>query len=102
MTVTKNTCRSSRLVLLATIVLAGSAACGVDDDETGVTSGQLQSVRAGSLVVGVPAASRPVTTTDGQRHLLYELTLQNTAATAIHLIPPRRLGRGRTERGDEL
>jgi len=85
MTVTKNTCRPSRLVRLATIVLAGSAACGVDDEETGVSQ-QLQSVQAGALVVGVPAASRPVTTTDGQRHLLYELTLQNTAATAIHLI----------------
>jgi hypothetical protein len=55
------------------------AACGGDPGGEPASAAALSATPA-PLAVQIPAPPRPVATTDGHRHLLYELVLQNTSA----------------------
>jgi hypothetical protein len=84
--------RPIRQLLLSTIVLLPwlATACGADPSaapDRGVADPSIEALRAppGPLTVLAPASPRPVTTTDGKQHLLYELILQNVGAASVEL-----------------
>ena len=72
------------LFLLPSLAIA----CGGDPDAAAgwqAVDQNVEALHAGSslLTVVVPAAPRPVATTDGNQHLLYEMVLQNVGSTAL-------------------
>jgi hypothetical protein len=66
---------SPALFVLPFLAIACGAAPGADP-----ASSAALSPAPDALAIAIPAPPRPVPTTDGHRHLLYELVLQNTAA----------------------
>ena len=83
----------SHVVLLCTSLLLGLWSCGGEPTETAAApaSGALigtaapTSVRSGPLAMAAVAAARPVTTTDEQRHLVYELLFQNLGTASVQI-----------------
>jgi hypothetical protein len=75
--------RSLTVVLIPWLALSCGAEPGSD-----VTAQDVEPLRAGSsspLAIVVPAAPRPVVTTDRKQHLLYELVLTNVGAAPVEL-----------------
>jgi hypothetical protein len=65
--------------------------CGAEPG-SGATAEEAEPLRAAPLAGVVPASPRPVVTTDGKRHLVYELVLQDVGATPVTLTSVEVLG----------
>jgi hypothetical protein len=82
-------CRDPFRVFLP-VLLALATGCIEDDPAWSESSAAIAATAAigaapGPLTIVSVAAARPVTTTDEQQHLLYELVLQNTSAASVEL-----------------
>jgi hypothetical protein len=92
--------RTHALAILPLLALG----CGPGADPPAATAAL--TAGASPLVVVVPAPTRPVPTTDGKQHLLYELVLENAASAGAKLEAIEVLGDGRVPlaryAGDDL
>ena len=95
--------RTHALAILLILGLGCGAGPGADPPTTATAA---LTAGASPLVVVVPAPTRPVPTTDGKQHLLYELVLENAASAGAKLEAIEVLGDGRVPlaryAGDDL
>jgi hypothetical protein len=77
---------AERLVVLSIVFGVTSASCGsAPGEDTNVSVAEEMASAGMGIDVAVVAPSRPATTTDQRRHLLYELVITNSGTTAVTL-----------------